>query len=351
MPGPLWQRSGAARATQDPTGRLTTTPKSVNASVRRIRQVMDSRSFETSYQPIVDLVDGRMIAAEALTHFPTELHRRPHPWYSEARQMGIGAELELVALEAALARSRSVMDRCILAFEVSSSLITHKDLPSIISSAGSHGVVLVLSEHATVRDYGGVRKAAAMVRDRRVRLAVGNIGATFAGLRHILNLSPDVITLGRELIEGIVSDPMRQSLVKAMVTLASDIGADLVAQGIETAGELETVRTLGVCYGQGRFIAPPVLPETLAAMAWKARGVSRYHSRPRNERKGRQDIEIVLDDLEAALLHVTEVAAQGMLGAKRAELVALDQAAAALACISGRQALVAGTAIWKAAGC
>lgn len=76
-------------------------------------------------------------------------------------------------------------------------------------------------------------------------------------MRHILNLAPDLIKLDRDVIAGIHTDPARQALGTAMVGFAAEIGASLVAEGIETAAELAMVTTLGMQAGQGYFLGRP----------------------------------------------------------------------------------------------
>jgi len=81
-------------------------------------------------------------------------------------------------------------------------------------------------------------------------------------MRHILELSPDLIKLDRDVIAGIDTDPARQALGTAMVGFAAGIGASLVAEGIETAAELSMVTTMGMHAGQGYLLGrPSVNPE------------------------------------------------------------------------------------------
>ena len=87
---------------------------------------------------------------------------------------------------------------------------------------------------------------------------VDDAGAGFASLRHVLGLSPDVIKLDLSLTRDIDSDPVRRALAASLVAFAREIGAAIVAEGIETGGELETLRALGVTHGQGYYIARPL---------------------------------------------------------------------------------------------
>jgi len=70
-------------------------------------------------------------------------------------------------------------------------------------------------------------------------------------------LTPDIIKLDRNITHRIDGDPVRRSLAGALVAFAAEIGADAVAEGIQTAPELETVRTLGIRCGQGYLLGHP----------------------------------------------------------------------------------------------
>ena len=84
-----------------------------------------------------------------------------------------------------------------------------------------------------------------------------DVGAGFASLRHILQLAPEFIKLDATLTQDVDRDPGRCALAQAMITFAAELGATIVAEGIETADQLTTLQRLGVRYGQGFYIARP----------------------------------------------------------------------------------------------
>ena len=88
-----------------------------------------------------------------------------------------------------------------------------------------------------------------------VRLAIDDTGAGFASFARILKLVPDFIELDRELTSGIDHDPVRVALATA--SASSGLGAEIIAEGIETAAELEVLRGLGIPYGQGFLLCRP----------------------------------------------------------------------------------------------
>ena len=116
---------------------------------------------------------------------------------------------------------------------------------------------LARCERHAVEEYGPLARALASLRRIGMRIAVDDAGAGFASIRHILQLAPDLIELDRDVIARIDTDPARQALGTAMAGFAAGVGASLVAEGIETAGELSMVTALGMHAGQGYFLGRP----------------------------------------------------------------------------------------------
>jgi EAL domain-containing protein (putative c-di-GMP-specific phosphodiesterase class I) len=114
-----------------------------------------------------------------------------------------------------------------------------------------------VTEHHPVDDYDALSEVTADLRARGALVCVDDAGAGFASLRHILKLRPNVIKLDLTLVRDIDVDPVKRALASALTLFATELGAALTAEGIETASELATVRALGVDFGQGYFIAQP----------------------------------------------------------------------------------------------
>ena len=88
-------------------------------------------------------------------------------------------------------------------------------------------------------------------------LAIDDVGAGFATLRHIIRLAPDIVKLDLTLTCGIAADPARTALASSLVDFADGIDATIAAEGIESPEDLALLRELGVTYGQGFYLARP----------------------------------------------------------------------------------------------
>jgi EAL domain-containing protein (putative c-di-GMP-specific phosphodiesterase class I) len=230
---------------------------------RRIVRVLSNAVFTVVCQPIVDLHTGSVVGAEALARFPAPPNQPPDAWFADAAQVGLGVPLELAAFRKALKLIPRLPDSCYLALNVSPHAITAPELPVLIEAAGGHRVVVELTEHVRVEDYPRLRRTLAELRQLSARLAIDDTGAGFASMAHILQLAPDVIKLDRDLTAGVDVDPVRRALAGALVSFAADTGAEVLAEGIETADEARVLRELGIRYGQGYYLGRPGPVESL----------------------------------------------------------------------------------------
>jgi len=136
-------------------------------------------------------------------------------------------------------------------------------LPQLIEGA-HRPVIIELTEHERIDDYAAIRSSFARL-GPSVRLAVDDAGSGWASLHHIIELHPDIIKIDRSLIHGLPGDRSRQTVVRALVTIAEDIAATVIAEGVETADELDVVKSLGVQAAQGYYLARPNADPTAAA--------------------------------------------------------------------------------------
>jgi EAL domain-containing protein (putative c-di-GMP-specific phosphodiesterase class I) len=157
-----------------------------------------------------------------------------------------------------------------VAVNVSPAAVLDPRLEMVLASVPAHRVTLEVTEHARVDDYDALHQALTHLRREGMRLAVDDAGAGFASLQHILRLRPDVIKLDISLTRDIDTDPVRRSLATSLVRFGAEMGSTIVAEGIETAGELVALRDLGVPLGQGYHLRRPgplPVPEVIPLVA------------------------------------------------------------------------------------
>jgi EAL domain-containing protein (putative c-di-GMP-specific phosphodiesterase class I) len=278
-PAPVGRSPGGDRAvllTPDDTSAIPASvlDRHVEETAHRrekfVRITLADRSMQTVFQPIVDLRTGGTVGAEALARFTAPPFRAPDQWFAEAAELGLGTELEVSALRAALEQLSKLPAGLYLSINASPATIVSSEFRATMSEIPAERVVLELTEHTGVDDYHLFGEAISEMRSNGLRLAVDDAGAGFSSFRHILNLRPDIIKLDIALTRGIDTDPARRALGSAMLAFGLDAyNASIVAEGIETKSELNTLQGLGCHYGQGYYLGRPaqmsVLPRQLSA--------------------------------------------------------------------------------------
>ena len=235
------------------------------ATLERLDSAIAGVGMHMVFQPIVRLDSLEVVGVEALSRFdggpPT-----PDRWFREAASVGRGAELEVASLGLAAAAIPQLPGDVYLSVNASPALITKWGRREIPEAIALDRVVLEITEHEQIDDYDALIEALAPLRDRGLRIAIDDAGAGYSSFRHILLLKPDVIKLDISITRAIDQDAARRALATALITFAAEINADLVAEGVETAAELETLQCLGATLGQGFFFARPgPLAETFGA--------------------------------------------------------------------------------------
>jgi EAL domain-containing protein (putative c-di-GMP-specific phosphodiesterase class I) len=223
----------------------------------RIRAVIDQGRIRAVFQPVYRLSDGAITGVESLARFPDCETRPPNEWFAEAADIGLGTELELAAAKAALECLPYLPEDILLGINLSPATLLSEDLEPLIAAVPAGRIVVEVTEHAAVNDYAGLAQALAPLR-QRVRLAIDDVGAGYSGMRHILDLRPDLIKLDMSLVRDIDKDPARRALAVALVGFAAGIDSQIVAEGVETAAELAVLRELGVPKAQGYYLCRPM---------------------------------------------------------------------------------------------
>jgi EAL domain-containing protein (putative c-di-GMP-specific phosphodiesterase class I)/AmiR/NasT family two-component response regulator len=222
-----------------------------------VRELLRGGTIDMVFQPIVHLRNGTTVGVEALARFPHKTTRSPERWFAEAAEIGLRLELELASARTALSHLGRVPEPMYLSINLSPDTLVSPEFIQLLAGTPMERVVVELSEQIPVSDYDLLNQALGQLRARGGRLAIDDAGAGFASLQHILRLSPDIIKLDMTLTKGVDSDQARRALASALTSFASEIGADIVAEGVETRSEVEALRALGVTYGQGFYLGYP----------------------------------------------------------------------------------------------
>lgn len=217
-------------------------------------QLIETQAFATVFQPIVDLGTGRPVGYEALTRFADGT--RPDLVFADAGEVGKGPALEKAAALLAIERAEHLPAGSYVSINFSACTLLDVDFLAALTASTKREVVIEITEHDAVEDYVRLQGALATVR-HHARIAVDDAGAGYSGLAHMRSLNPDVIKLDRALVSGFDIDPVGRAMVAGMVYFATETGSAIVAEGVETERELQTLIDLGVSHGQGYLLGRP----------------------------------------------------------------------------------------------
>lgn len=234
------------------------------AKRRRIQQVLDDPAacLNMVFQPIV-AANGTVVGTEALARFTTTPNRTPDRWFAEAAEVGLGIELEMLAVQSAIDRIDDLPG--FLAVNVSPATLLSPALHQLVAQPLFPGprIVIELTEGEAVETYGTLREALAGLRREGVRFAVDDAGAGYSNLQRILELRPDFIKLDQSMVTGIERDPARRALATALADFARSIGAETIGEGVELPAELHALRVAGIGWAQGFLFGMPSRPPIL----------------------------------------------------------------------------------------
>lgn len=231
-----------------------------------VREIIAQQEIDIVVQPIFDLQTGQLYACEALSRFPRQPQRSPDWWFATAHRLGLGVELELLAFTKALAIMPELPPGIRLGINLGPEALMSDECIEILDKVSTQLLTIELTEHEMVQDYEALTHRLALIRLRGIRLSVDDMGTGYSGLSHILKLLPNAVKFDISITTNVNNDPVKQALAVALVQFAQSIGANVIAEGIETAQEAQTLKDLGITHGQGYFLGRPGPAQLLTAL-------------------------------------------------------------------------------------
>ncbi|WP_415971461.1 EAL domain-containing protein [Rhodococcus sp. 077-4] len=223
----------------------------------RIDELIASGGPEIVFQPICNTIDGSVLGFEALSRFPFGAGS-PLSWYRDATEVGIGPRLERAALDRALDAMHALPSGSFISLNASADTIrTTNLLDRLRPHLSSRTFYLEITEHERVDDYLAVTRSIENLRAAGVQISIDDVGAGFAGLRHVVELRPDILKVDYALVHGIDRDPLRRAAANAIIDFARQIGATVIMEGVETEAELQVAAELGAHMVQGFLTGRP----------------------------------------------------------------------------------------------
>lgn len=255
------------------------TEKRHTGQLADLLRILGERQLTTRFQPIVELVAGRVHGFEALSSPPHgSSFASPELLFDFAEETGRIVELDRLCRTLALTRAAELRARGLLAeggkvfLNCSAPVFADPRLLADLLGATTvvglapRDVVLEVTERVAITEWRAFRKALDELRHIGFEIAIDDMGSGYSSLQAVAEIEPDYLKFDLSLVLEIHRSRIKRDLLGGLVHLAQRIGARTVAEGIEGPEELEVVRGLGISYGQGYFFARPASVAELAGV-------------------------------------------------------------------------------------
>jgi EAL domain-containing protein (putative c-di-GMP-specific phosphodiesterase class I) len=234
-------------------------PADRHRSLYAMQRLVRREDLSVVFQPIVRLATMKVFAYEALTRCAVPAYSNPMKLFERACRDGCCGRLGRAIREVAIPACEGVpLFVNVHPQELEERWLVQPDDPLYFHD---RVVYLEITEAVPLTHFDLCRSVLKDVRRRAdVRLVVDDLGAGYSNLKHIADLEPAIVKLDRALIIDLDKSTRHQRLVAAIVRLCGDLGAEVVAEGIETLEELKAIRDTGVHFAQGYLLARPGFP-------------------------------------------------------------------------------------------
>ncbi len=229
-----------------------------------LRKVIEGEQVQMVYQSVLDLVDRKVIGLEALTRVPRSRFPNPEILFKVAHQNNTLWTLERICRNRALQGLPRLQDDQKLFLNVEPDSLHDPDLlnqpfSDRLQAAGlqPQQIVLEITEHTAIQDFPKVRRMITRCRRQGYRVAMDDVGSGYAGLQAIAEIAPDYIKMDMSLVRNIHRHMIKRELVSTICRFSDSTGITLVAEGVETAEELQSLVAAGVRCAQGFLFCRP----------------------------------------------------------------------------------------------
>jgi EAL domain-containing protein (putative c-di-GMP-specific phosphodiesterase class I) len=250
-----------------------------------LRRAIAERQFEIHYQPQLSVTTGEIICVEALLRWrhPTSGIIAPGAFISLAEETGLIVPLGDWVLREACRQTRAWIRETGTTMRIAVNLSAAQMQREFLSTArtalrefelGANSLEIELTESTVMTNPEECAQILAELRRIGISVAIDDFGTGHSSLSYLRRLPIDRLKIDRSFVREIATSGTDQSIVRAIISLAHTVGLQVVAEGIETAEQLETVRHLECDFWQG-YHCCPALPAAAVREMLSARATTR----------------------------------------------------------------------------
>jgi len=250
-----------------------------------LRRGLDRSELCLHYQPIVELASGRIAGFEALVRWyhPERGLLAPGEFIPLAEETGLCVDIGRYVLRSACEQSRAWRDAGVPPLRVMVNLSPRQfsegdlsgEIKALLQANALQGqcIGLEITEHVLVKDDDVMNHQLRRLREMGVPVAIDDFGKGHSSLAYLKRLAIATLKIDRAFVRDVTTDPNDTAIVEAIIAVAHTLDLDVVAEGVETAAQAESLRTRGCDFAQGFYYSRPVPAEQVPALI-EFRGVA-----------------------------------------------------------------------------
>ncbi|MDF2493294.1 EAL domain-containing protein [Sphingomonas sp.] len=245
-----------------------------------LRRAIDAEQLTLHYQPVCDLANGRVVAFEALARWTTDEGSvvAPSDFIPVAEETGLIVPLGRWAIDGALRTLAEWDERAggncgvQIAVNISPIQLQRDHLPPVVQEALARHALdgdrlkLELTESALIADPDRNAAILRALKDTGASIAMDDFGTGYSNLAYLQRLPIDVLKIDRSFVTGMMADRDKIAIVRAILSLATTLNMETIAEGVESRDVSQTLAALGCTYGQGYVFSPPLPAEEAYAL-------------------------------------------------------------------------------------
>ncbi|KPU46077.1 phytochrome-like protein cph2 [Oxobacter pfennigii] len=280
-----------------------------------LKNMLAAKEVHTHFQPIVSLTDGHVIGYEALSRGKIgSILENPDTMFEIAHKYNMTWELELLCRIKAVNNAQTMPSEKKLFLNVDPGVIKDENFKRgftqdflLNNNIDPNNIIFEITEKTAIEDYKTFRMLLENYVEQGYKIAIDDTGAGYSGLKLLAETHPQYIKIDMDLIRNIDKDSFKQSLLISFLDFSQVTNMKIIAEGIETLDELNTLINIGIPYGQGFYLHKPCkkfaeLPQSLKEHIANAnrRKSSKYFNNSETEIVGniiRYDSSILPDTL------------------------------------------------------
>jgi diguanylate cyclase (GGDEF)-like protein len=268
-----------------------------------LRRAVERQEFRLWYQPIVSLTDRVVVGFEALVRWqhPDRGLLQPGAFLQVAEELGVIANIDQWALAEACRQTqlwrRDHPDHNELTVSVnlsakafgSESLVASVTEVLRATELPARALRLEITESVAISDPDRVRSVLGELRALGVRVSLDDFGTGYCSLSYLQQFQVDTLKIDRSFVARIGEEEGHGEIIRLIVGLAHTLGLDVVAEGTESAAQVDYLAALGCGYAQGFYFAKPMAPEMLTKVSFfvpREASSSALQAAPRRHKRG-----------------------------------------------------------------